>query len=128
MFNTMRLLHNPTLHFLVILILAPIFAVVGTSLDCADWDLSATLAGWLVTLSLLSIFGIRSIVYQWKAIPRKYQERWSDLLRAFGIELRLLMGIGLVTLFSLIAALIICGFLILSIVNAIIARSHLAVA
>jgi predicted MFS family arabinose efflux permease len=86
------------------------------------------LAGWLVTFSLLSIFGIRSIVYQWKAMPRKHQEQWPDLSRTPTIELRLLIGIGLLTLLSFIAALIVCGLLIIGIANAITARSHLVLA
>jgi hypothetical protein len=108
------------------LMVAPIFAIVGTSLDCADCNPSATLVGWLATLSVLSIFGARSIAYQWNAMPRKPQESWPDLSRTRKIELRLLIGIGLVTLFSLIAALIVCGLLIVSIARAITAQSHLA--
>jgi len=113
----MRLLRDPTLHFFVVWLLAPIFAIVGASLDCAAWDLSATLVGWLITLSLWSGFGIRSVVYQWKALPHSPQKRWPDLSRITAIELNLLTGIGLVTLVSSIAAMIVCGLLIIDMAN-----------
>jgi hypothetical protein len=112
-----RRLRDPTLHFFVVWLLAPIFAIVGASLDRAAWDLSATLVGWLITLSLWSGFGIRSVVYQWKALPRSPRKRWPDLSRITAIELNLLTGIGLVTLVSSIAALMVCGLLIVDIVN-----------
>ncbi|MBO9343406.1 MAG: hypothetical protein J7454_15710 [Roseiflexus sp.] len=113
----MRLLRDPTLHFFVVWLLAPIFAIVGASLDCAACDLSATLVGWLITLSLWSGFGIRSVVYQWKALPHSPQKRWPDLSRITAIELNLLTGIGLVTLVSSIAAMIVCGLLIIDMAN-----------
>ncbi len=109
----MRHLHNPTLHFFVVWLLAPIFAIVGASLNQSACDLSTTQVGWLITFSLWSGFGIRSVVYQWKALPRSPQKRWPDLSRITAIELNLLTGIGLVTLVSSIAALIVCGLLII---------------
>jgi hypothetical protein len=112
-----RRLRDPTLHFFVVWLLAPIFAIVGASLDCAAWDLSATLVGWLITFSLWSGFGIRSVVYQWKALPRSPRKRWPDLSRTTSVELRLLTGIGLVTLLSSVAALIVCGQIIIGIAN-----------
>jgi len=112
-----RRLRDPTLHFFVVWLLAPIFAIVGASLDCAAWDLSATLVGWLITFSLWSGFGIRSVVYQWKALPHSPQKRWPNLSRITAIELSLLTGISLVTLVSSIAALIVCGLLIIDIAN-----------
>jgi hypothetical protein len=60
----MRRLHDPTLHFFVVWLLAPIFAIVGASLDQSACDLSTTQVGWLITLSLWNGFGIRSVVYQ----------------------------------------------------------------
>jgi hypothetical protein len=113
----MRLLRDPTLHFFVVWLLAPIFAIVGASLDRAAWDLSATLVGWLITFSLWSGFGIRSVVYQWKALPRSPRKRWPDLSRTTAIELHLLTGTGLVTLVSSIAALMVCGLLIIDIAS-----------
>ncbi|WP_041333648.1 hypothetical protein [Roseiflexus sp. RS-1] len=115
--TNMRLLRDPTLHFFVVWLLAPIFAIVGASLDRAAWDLSATLVGWLITFSLWSGFGIRSVVYQWKALPRSPRKRWPDLSRTTAIELHLLTGTGLVTLVSSIAALIVCGLLIIDIAS-----------
>ncbi len=41
----MRRLRDPTLHFFVVRPCAPIFAIVGASLDRAACDLSATLVG-----------------------------------------------------------------------------------
>gem|GEM_PF-2726928 len=62
--TNMRRLHDPTLHFFVVWLLAPIFAIVGASLDQSACDLSTTQVGWLITLSLWNGFGIRSVVYQ----------------------------------------------------------------
>ncbi len=113
----MRHLHNPTLHFFVVWLLAPIFAIVGASLNKSACDLSTTQVGWLITFSLWSGFGIRSVAYQWKALPRSSRKRWPDLSRTTSVELRLLTGIGLVTLLSSVAALIVCGQLIIGIAN-----------
>ncbi len=113
----MRHLHNPTLHFFVVWLLAPIFAIVGASLNKSACDLSTTQVGWLITFSLWSGFGIRSVAYQWKALPRSPRKRWPDLSRTTSVELRLLTGIGLVTLLSSVAALIVCGQLIIGIAN-----------
>ncbi|WP_296751719.1 hypothetical protein [Roseiflexus sp.] len=38
----MRRLHDPTLHFFVVWLLAPIFAIVGASLDQSACDLRTT--------------------------------------------------------------------------------------
>ena len=98
-------------------LLAPIFAIVGASLDQSACDLSTTQVGWLITFSLWSGFGIRSVAYQWKALPRSPRKRWPDLSRTTSVELRLLTGIGLVTLLSSVAALIVCGQIIIGIAN-----------
>lgn len=108
----MRLLRNPTLHFCIVWLTAPIFALVGTSLDRPSNALSASLAGWFLTLSLWSIFGIRSARYQWKSLPRSAEGRRPDLLRTSGTELRILVTVTLVTLFSFLAALIVFGLLV----------------
>ncbi len=71
----------------------------------------------MITFSLWSGFGIRSVVYQWKALPRSPQKRWPDLSRTTAIELNLLTGIGLVTLLSSVADLMVCGQLIIGIAN-----------
>jgi len=107
----MRLLRDPTLHFCAVWLTAPIFALVGTSLNRPSNALSASLAGWFLTLSLWSAFGIRSVVYQWKALPHSSEGRWPDLSRTTGIELRILVSVSLVTLFSFLAALIVFGLL-----------------
>jgi len=114
----MQLLRDPTLHFFVIWLLAPIFAMVGASLDSAADDLSATLVGWFATLSLWSGFGIRSVVHQWKAMPRSPQARRPDLSKTTFIELNLLIGISLVTLLSSLAAVVVFGLLMIGIANA----------
>ncbi len=56
-------------------LLAPIFAIVGASLDQSAFDLPTTQVGWLITFSLWSGFGIRNVAYQWKALPRSPYER-----------------------------------------------------
>ena len=40
--TNMRRLHDPTLHFFVVWLLAPIFAIVGASLDQSACDLRTT--------------------------------------------------------------------------------------
>jgi len=51
------------------------------------------------------------------ALHRRDHQRWPDLSRITAIELNLLTGIGLVTLVSSIAALIVCGLLIIDMAN-----------
>lgn len=119
----MRLLRDPTLHFFVVWLMAPILAIVGTSLDRPSNDLSAPLAGWFLTLSLWSGFGIRSVVYQWQALPRSPKGQWPDLSRTTGIELCVLVSVSLVTLFSFVAAVVVFGLLALGLANAFTAKS-----
>lgn len=121
----MRLLRDPTLHFLVIWLAAPIFALVGVSMDRPSNDLSTALVGWFVTLCLWSLFGVRSLVYQWKALPRTPSARWPNLSESMGIELRLLIGIGLITLFSSVAAVFVFGLLAIDIADTFIATINL---
>jgi len=56
-------------------------------------------------------------LYSRSALHRRDHQRWPDLSRITAIELNLLTGIGLVTLVSSIAALMVCGLLIIDIAS-----------
>lgn len=104
-------MHDPTLHFFFALLGAPIFAMIGVSLDRTSNQVSNSVAGWLVTLVLWSAFGIRSVIHQWNALPRSSTKQWPDLSQAPGLELRLLIGVGLITLVSVMATILLFGLL-----------------
>jgi hypothetical protein len=106
-----RLLQDPTLHFFLVWLGAPIFAIIGVSLDKPANPVSISLAGWLATLVLWSAFGIRSVIHQWKALPRSPGARRPDLSRALSVELLLLVGVGSVTLLTAVAAVFMFGLL-----------------
>ncbi len=110
-------MHDPTLHFFFALLGAPIFAMIGVSFDRPSNQISNSVAGWLVTLVLWSAFGIRSVIHQWNALPRSSTKQWTDLSQAPGLELRLLIGVGLITLISAIAAIILFGLLAAQIIQ-----------
>ncbi len=115
----MRLLHDPTLHFLLVWPGAPVLAMIGVSLDSPTNPVSTGLAGWLLTLLLWSVFGVRSVIYQWNALPRDPGTRRPDLSRALAVELGLLAGVCLTTLLSSLAALLVFGLLVAQIVGAL---------
>lgn len=113
----MRLLHDPTLHFFFALLGAPLVAMIGVSLDRSSNQVSTGVAGWFVTLVIWSTLGIRSVLHQWNALPRSPTKQWPDLSQTPGIELRLLVGIGLITLTSAIAAIILFALLATQIIQ-----------
>lgn len=113
----MRLLRDPTLHFFFALLGVPLVAMIGVSLDRPSNQVSTGLASWLVTLVLWSAFGIRSVIHQWNALPHSPTKPWPDLSQAPGVELRLLIGVGLITLVSVITAIILFGLLATQIMN-----------
>lgn len=104
-------MRDPTLHFFLALLGAPILAMIGVSLDRTSNEVLTGMAGWLATLVLWSVFGIRSVLHQWNALPRLPTARWPDLSQAPGIELRLLIGVGLITLASVITTILMLGLL-----------------
>lgn len=93
------------------------FAIIGVSLDRPSNHVSTGVAGWLVTLVLWSGFGVRSVIHQWNALPRSPTKQWPDLSQAPGLELLLLIGIGLITLISVIAAILLFGLLTTQIIQ-----------
>ncbi len=117
---SMRRLHDPTLHFLLIWPGAPVLAMIGASLDGPSNPVSTSLAGWLLTLVLWSVFGARSVIHQWNNLPRKPRARWPELSQALAVELSLLVGIGLITLVSALAALVVFGLLAVQMTRAVI--------
>ncbi|MCS6909945.1 MAG: hypothetical protein NZM11_05175 [Anaerolineales bacterium] len=115
----MRLLQDPTLHFFLVWLGAPIFAIIGVSLDRPAYPVSTGLAGWLITFVLWNALGVRSVSHQWRALPRSSGARRPDLSRAFGAEMRLLVGVGLVTFLAAVAALIVSALLMVQITQAL---------
>lgn len=116
----MRLRPDPTLHFLLVWPGAPVFAIIGASLDRPSNPVSTSLAGWLLTLVLWSVFGVRSVIHQWNALPREPWARWPDLSRALAVELSLLVGVSLIALLSALATLVVFGLLVVQITRALI--------
>lgn len=98
----MRIIRDPTLQFIVILLVAPLCAMLGTSLHSAANPFSAPLAGWLATLSLWSFFAIRSVRHlrQTTRPPRS------------PVELRLLVGIAFFAVIVTAAAVIVAALLV----------------
>lgn len=115
----MRLLQDPTLHFFLVWLGAPIFAIIGVSLDRPSNRVSTGLAGWLITFVLWSALGMRSVIHQWRALPRSPGARRPDLSRVLFVEVRLLVGVGLVTLLAAVAAVVVFGLLAAQIAHAL---------
>ncbi|MCX7789958.1 MAG: hypothetical protein N2378_04895 [Chloroflexaceae bacterium] len=116
----MRLLHDPTLHFLLVWPSAPVLAIIGDTLDRPSNPVSTSHAGWLATLALWSVFGARSVIHQWNALPRSPGARWPELSRALTVELSLLVGTGLITLVAALATLVVFGLLAIQMTRALI--------
>ncbi|MCS6938474.1 MAG: hypothetical protein RMJ55_02915 [Roseiflexaceae bacterium] len=111
------IMRDPTLHFFLVLLGSPICAIIGVSLDQPSNQVSTSLVGWLVTLVLCSVFGIRSVIHQWNALPCSPTKQWPDLSQALGIRLRLLIGVGLIALVSAMATVLLFGLLAVQIIQ-----------
>lgn len=70
---------DPVLQFLIVLVLAPILAILGTSLG-------QPLAGWLATLCLWGGFAVRA--------ARQQRRGWQGNRFPLGVEGRLWAGIS----------------------------------
>ena len=92
-------MRDPTLQFIVSLFVAPLFAILGVSLDGAF----TSLAGWLVTLCLWSFFAVRSARHLWQSLAR------APLT---AIEIRLLVGITVFAALVTAAAVVVAALLI----------------
>jgi hypothetical protein len=57
------------------------------------------------------------VIHQWNTLPRSPTQQWPDLSQAPGIELRLLIGVGLITLVSVIATILLFGLLAVQIIQ-----------
>lgn len=108
----MRILRNPTLQFLIVLLLSPLFAIAGESVSGASSRLDTSLLGWFITLTLITIFGIRSVHYQRLEIVQIAKKSGLRWWQVNFFRTRLLAGIGTVSLFAFIAALVILVMLL----------------
>jgi hypothetical protein len=62
-------LHDARSPFLLVLLLAPLCAIAGESVEPGVGD-AAGLAGWLITLALIAVVAGRSAVIQWQSLRR----------------------------------------------------------
>ncbi len=92
-------MRDPTLQFIISLLVAPLFAILGVSLAGA----STSLAGWLVTLCLWIFFAVRSARHLWKSMAR------APLT---SVEMRLLAGITVFAVLVTVAAVVVAALLI----------------
>ena len=103
----MQIMRDPTLQFIISLVVAPLFAILGVSLAGA----STSLAGWLVTLCLWSFFAVRSARHLWQSLA---------CAPLTSIEMRLLVGITLFAALITAAALIVAALLIADVTEGIV--------
>jgi len=101
-------LRNPTLQFIISLLVAPLFAILGTSVGNAETALPLSLAGWLVTLIVWSFFAIRSARHQWRTGSRAPFS---------GIDLRLRVGITFFAVVVVITAVIVAVLLVVALIR-----------
>jgi hypothetical protein len=99
----MQIMRDPTLQFIISLVVAPLFAIVGVSLAGA----SASLAGWLVTLCLWSFFAVRSARHLWQSLAR------APLT---SIEMRLLAGITVFAVIISVTAVVVAILLLIELI------------
>ena len=64
----MRPFRDPTLQFIISLVVAPLVAILGTSVGQGDAALPLSLAGWLVTLLIWCFFAVRSARHLWRQV------------------------------------------------------------
>ena len=102
------ILRDPTLQFLISLLLAPLFAIVGTSVGDAETALHLSLAGWLVTLVIWGVFAIRSARHLWQRVPGAPFS---------AVELRLRLGITLFAVLISVTAVVVAVLLVMALIR-----------
>ncbi|MCA9900036.1 MAG: hypothetical protein H6654_16700 [Ardenticatenaceae bacterium] len=103
-----KIFRDPTLQFIISLLVAPLFAILGTSVGTAGAALPLSLAGWLVTLIIWSFFAIRSARHQWRQLPRA---PFSP------VDLRLRMGITFFAVVVVVTAVVVAVLLIMALIR-----------
>jgi hypothetical protein len=101
---------HPTLHFLVVLLTAPVIAIATDAASAPGRPLA--LAGWAVTLTLVASAAYRSVSFQWNELRRRNPSaRGLALLPRSYVPLNLLVGIAFVGLLAGLGALFVAGLL-----------------
>ena len=103
-----RILRDPTLQFIISLLLAPLLAIFGTSVGTAETALVWSLGGWLVTLLIWSVLSIRSASHLWRMNSRGSSPWFHS---------RLLVGITFFAMMVVVTAVIVTVMLVKSLIR-----------
>ena len=106
--SKLGIFRDPTLQFIVSLLLAPLFAILGTSVGTAETALAWSLGGWLVTLIILSVLSIRSASHLWRMNSRGSSPWFHS---------RLLVGITFFAMVVVVTAVIVTVLLIMALIS-----------
>ncbi|MBP7864811.1 MAG: hypothetical protein KA419_02595 [Acidobacteria bacterium] len=106
-----RMLADPTVQLLGVLILAPLCAIFGMSLSSGARGKTPALLGWLATFVLWSLAAWRSVRHQWQALPRLPGRRVPVLPHSL-TRLRLLTGVTFFALISTLCTLVLLAVLV----------------
>ncbi len=87
--------------------------MLGVSLGRPADPISLGLIGWLITLTLWVIFGVRSVRYECKTLPRSTATARTNRVAASFLQWKVLWVIALVTVLSALLALVILGLLVM---------------
>lgn len=107
----MAWLRHPTVQFFGVFIAAPLAAMAGVALDSPALPMSTSLAGWWVTLMLWVVFGVRSLHYEWRTLPREPGSQRPNWKTLTFLELKALLAVALVTVLAAMLALALLGLL-----------------